>query len=442
MKKNISFFSILYFLLSFSIYAAPIKIDDQSISKHINALSNIGNLGSRPEQGFNRSAWSNEETKAMEYIKSEGAKFGLKPRYDAVGNLFLDTDPSAKNIIQIGSHLDTVPTGGNFDGAAGIVAGLEAIKSLIKKGLPKNKGLELVVWRGEESTSFGVANKGSKLAFGEKFPISKEMQDAVKQQGFSLSPLKMETNKIVAHFELHIEQGIKLQTDAKDIGVVTSIRGSDRYMIKVSGRFDHSGATPMGTKYRHDANLAIAYTQVELDKLIGSYLGKGYDLVQTIGVINSDKEINEKNPAVYNNAMTKVSGFGYFILDVRSNSKKQRDEYVKKALETIQEVTSKYKTQAEIIHISDSPPTESLNLNLEQKIEAAAKSLEYKYEFLGSGAGHDAAIVAKHNVSAAMIFIPCKDGISHSKEEFAKTSDIRKGAEVLANAIELYLQGK
>ena len=426
---------LLSFLLSTAVFADTIKISDSSIEKHIAALSKIGNLGSRPDQGFNRKAWSNEETKAFEYIEKEGIKSGLKPRHDAVGNLFLDTDPAAKEIIQIGSHLDTVPSGGNFDGAAGIIAGLEAIKSLIKNGFPKDKGLELVVWRGEEATSFGVANKGSKLAFGEKIPANMEMETAITGQGFSLSSVKVDTKKIAAHFELHIEQGIKLQSDGKNIGIVTSIRGSDRYMIKVSGRFDHSGATPMGTKYRKDVNLAIAYTQVELDKLIQSYLDKGYDLVQTVGIVNSDKEINEKNHIVYNNAMTKVSGFGYFILDIRSNSKQQKQQYVKRALETIKAITSKYSTRAEIIHISESPATESLDLGLEHKIEDAAKLLGYKYEFLGSGAGHDAAIVAKHGVRAAMIFVPCKDGISHSKEEFARTSDIRKGAEVLANAI-------
>jgi N-carbamoyl-L-amino-acid hydrolase len=430
----------LFIALSASGFAEPIRIDDSSIAKHVNALSKIGNLGPSPKDGFNRRAWSNEETRAMEYIKAEGVKIGLKPRYDSIGNLFLDTDASAKEIVQIGSHLDTVPAGGNFDGAAGIISGLEAIQSLMKKGLPKGKGLELVVWRGEEAASFGVANKGSKLAFGEKIPVSKELEEAIKQQGFSPSPIKMDTSKIVTHFELNIEQGIKLQTDAKDIGIVTSIRGSERYMIKVSGRFDHSGATPMGTKYRHDVNLAIAYTQVELDKLIQSYLNKGYDLVQTIGVVNSDKGINEKNPLVYNNALTKVSGFGYFILDIRSNSKKQRDEYAKKALETIKAITDKYKTRVEIIHVSDSPSTETLNVDLEHKIEAAAKLLDYKYEYLGSGAGHDAAIVAKHKIRTAMIFVPCKDGISHSKEEFTKISDIRKGAEVLANAIWLLIK--
>jgi N-carbamoyl-L-amino-acid hydrolase len=429
----------LFIFLSASGFAEPIRINDSSIGKHINALSKIGNLGPRPEQGFNRSAWSNEETRAMEYIKTEGIKIGLKPRYDAVGNLFLDSNESAKKIIQIGSHLDTVPSGGNFDGAAGIVAGLEAIKSLIKKGLPKDIGLELVVWRGEES-SFNIALKGSKLAFGEKFPISKEMQDTAKQQGFSLSPLKMDTSKIIAHFELHIEQGLKLQTDARDIGIVTSIRGSNRYMVKVYGQFAHSGATPMGTKYRRDANLAIAYTQVELDKLQQSYVDKGYDLVQTVSIVNSDRKANEKNPVVYDNALTKVSGFGYFALDIRSNNEKQKAEYTKKALETIRKVTGKYNTKVEISTLSEGLPTESLNLDLEHKIEDAAKLLKYKYEYLDSGAGHDAMVVERHNIHTAMIFIPCKDGISHSKEEFAKTSDIRKGSEVLANAIWLLIK--
>ena len=416
-------------------FAEEVKVDGALIQKHMEALSKIGNLGPHLSDGFTRNAWSKEETAAFKYIEQEGIKIGLEPHYDEVGNLFLRTKNKAKKMVQTGSHLDTVPVGGNFDGAAGVVAGLEAIHSIIKKGLPKDTDLELVAWRGEESTSYGTANKGSKLAFGENIHADKKLEAAIKQQGFKLPYANSTPPKPLAYFELHIEQGNKLESDKKEIGIVTSIRGADRYKIEVFGKFDHSGATPMGTKYRQDANLAMAYMQVGLDSSIKTYTDKGYDLVQTVGIINADKEINNSNKQVYENAMTKVSGFGYFVLDIRSNSKKQRQEYVKNVMKLLASTSKQFNTKIKISHISESDPAESLDTRLEKDIEASAKLLGYSYEYLPSGAGHDAAIVAKHNIPAAMIFIPCKDGISHSKEEFSKISDIKKGAEVLANAM-------
>jgi acetylornithine deacetylase/succinyl-diaminopimelate desuccinylase-like protein len=240
---------------------------------------------------------------------------------------------------------------------------------------------------------------------------------------------------------LHIEQGNKLENDGDDIGIVTSIRGGNRMRVELIGSFDHSGATPMGTKYRRDVNLAMGYIEVSLDKLVSNYLDKGYDVVQTIGVINDDKEFNETIPLVYSNTMTKVSGFGYFLLDIRSRSKQQRDEYSQEATRTIQSVAGKFLTTAKVTDLGSSDPAEFLDKDLEKRIEESASAHGYKYQYMPSGAGHDAAIVAKQKkgngqaLAVAMIFVPCKEGKSHDKAEFAKTSDMRRGAEVLADAI-------
>jgi hydantoinase/carbamoylase family amidase len=434
-----------------------IRMDDARISRHVEVISKIGNLGPRVEDGYTRAAWSNEESKAMEYIRQEGLKLGLNARYDAVGNLFLRTKNNSTQVIQVGSHLDTVPNGGTFDGAVGIITGLEAIRSVIEAGLPRDKDLELVIWRGEESGTYNFAYKGSKAAFGDKMPddilnrtyAGVKLEDAVKKQGFDPSYIKLnkptltqaDIDKIGAHFEVHIEQANKLEQDGDEIGIVTSIRGGNRLRVEVSGSFDHSGATPMGTKYRHDANLAIGYMQVEMDKLLNVYQNKGFDLVQTIGVINSDREYNAKNPVVYENTLTKVSGFGYFFLDIRSNSKKQRDDYTAEVKKTIQDVAGRFKTTVKIVDMGSSDPAEALDTDLQKGIEKSAAALGYRYQYMPSGAGHDSAIVAKQKkstgktVPVAMIFIPCKNGVSHAKEEFTKISDIKKGAEVLANTM-------
>jgi len=460
--------ALLVFVTGSFVFADPalsddiIRIDDSRISGHVEAISKIGNLGPRVEDGYTRAAWSDEESKAMEYIRQEAYKMGLNTKYDAVGNLFLRTTNNSKQVIQIGSHLDTVPNGGTFDGAVGIITGFESIRAVLRTGLPKDKDLELVIWRGEESATFNFAYKGSKAAFGDKMPADilnrtyagVKLEDAIKKQGFDPSYIKLgkptisqaDIDSITAHFELHIEQANKLEQDGDEIGIVTSIRGGNRLRVEVSGSFDHSGATPMGTKYRHDANLAIGYMQVELDKMLKEYQDRGFDLVQTTGVINSDKEYNTKNPVIYENTLTKVSGFGYFFLDIRSNNKKQRDEYTIQARETILSVADRFGTTVKIIDMGSSDPAEALDADLQKKIEKSALALGYKYQYMPSGAGHDSAIVAKQKksdgrtVPVAMIFIPCKNGVSHAKEEFATISNIRKGAEVLANTIYLLVR--
>jgi len=122
-----------------AISADTIAVIEARIQQHVEAISKIGNLGPPIEGGYTRAAWSDEESKAMEYIRQQGLKAGLESKYDTVGNLFLRTRNNSNLIIQVGSHLDTVPIGGTFDGAAGIIAGLESIRSIIDKGLPKDK---------------------------------------------------------------------------------------------------------------------------------------------------------------------------------------------------------------------------------------------------------------------------------------------------------------
>ena len=461
-----------YWAIAFQLYttafgqsfdpAAPIRIAESQIQRHIDALAKFGNLGPKLEDGFSRTAWSDAESAGMEYIRKEGESLGLQTRYDGVGNLFLRTKHGSSQVWQTGSHMDSVPHGGTFDGGAGIIAGLEAIRALIAaNAIPADKDVELVAWRGEESATFQYAYKGSKAAFGDKFPDDilarsyegKTLEESIRQQGFDPSFIKnhratltpKEVDALKGYIELHIEQAKKLEQDGDDIGIVTSIRGGARFKVEVKGSFDHSGATPMGTQYRRDANLTLAHIQVDLDDLLSRYLAKGFDLVQTVGVVNSDMDLNAAYPLLYENALSKVSGFGYLFLDIRSNNQKQRDEFVAAAKATILATADRLKTRAVIIDLGSTPPTETMNAGLQAAIERATQTLQFKYQNMASGAGHDAAIVASHAnsqgipIPAGMIFIPSRQGISHDIAEFTDTKDLRKGAEVLANTLKLLL---
>ena len=432
---------------------------EENIQKHIDALSKIGNLGPSLEDGFLRASWSDEESAAFAYIADVAKSSGFTSEFDEVGNLFLRFVPSGIDeqtgeILQVGSHLDTVVKGGLFDGGAGIIAGIEALIA-VSKSESINKILELVIWRGEEAGTYQIVYKGSKAAFG-KLPAealssrfaNQSLEEAILSQGFSPDKIRQQEptiaqnkiDRIAAHVELHIEQARKLEKDGDDIGIVTSIRGPKRFRVVVIGQAAHSGATPMGTAYRSDANLAMSYMQVALDKLLHEQCKQGMDLVQTVGIINSDPVFNQQHPQVLEAGITKVCPLSYFSLDIRSNSGRDLESYSQKAVEALQSTAEKFAVRLEIEHLSTSTPLEQMDQNLQNLFSNSCQELGLSSQLLASGAGHDVTVVAEQkkkdgsNIPALLIFIPCRDGISHNPKEFAETTAIWKGAKVIAES--------
>ncbi|MCX7786591.1 MAG: Zn-dependent hydrolase [Spirochaetes bacterium] len=433
-----------------------IESTKQRIEEIFSQLEKIGNLGASREEGFTRAAWSNEETRGMELIQRIAEKAGMRASWDGIGNLFLSTPVGAPETVQVGSHLDTVPHGGNYDGAAGIVAGLDAILQLRPMWEKLKRRLELVIWRGEESACYGAVCKGSQAAFGLNDPsilsrtyLGQTLEEAIRSQGFDPSYIQerrptvdqARIDSIAAHLELHIEQAKRLETDGIPIGVVTSIRGTIRLRVLIFGEANHSGGTPMGIRYRKDANLAMAYMQVALHEECTYALEKGFDIVQTVGVINADEDYNKKNPQVWENALTKVSPFGYFTLDVRSNDPRFLPNYIKTAEEIIRKKAERYNVNVQIERLLSLDPVERLDPSVQGVLESACRDLKIPYLVMPSGALHDAAVVAgvrKSNgspIPVGMLFIPCKDGISHNPAEYASAQDIARGAVVLSNAL-------
>lgn len=432
------------------------NIAPEAIQQHLDALAKIGNLGTNLEDGFLRAPWSDEESAAMQYIISVATSESLEHRFDEVGNLFIRTSGENKEIMQVGSHLDTVPRGGLFDGGAGIIAGLEAILAVQKTSSSLRREMELVIWRGEESATFNSLLMGSRAAFGEadaKFLGNHfqgiSLKDAICAQGFSIKPIlegrptlsTEHIDSISGHIELHIEQATRLEVEAIDIGVVTSIRAPRRYRVLVHGENAHSGATPMGLPYRKDACLAMSYMHVRLNEALQKRIAKGVDLVQTVGVINCSKDTNESHPEVYENALTKVSNFSYFMLDIRGNTKNSLDDYSKTALDIIRSTAEEFATTVEVETIVESNPIEQLDGELQGQIADACQKLGHSHILMPSGAGHDAAVVAKQKhsdgtpIPTAMIFIPCRNGISHNPLEYTSAKAIAKGAEVIAEVL-------
>ena len=247
-----------------------------------------------------------------------------------------------------------------------------------------------------------------------------------------------EVDSIAAHVELHIEQASLLESRQKDIGIVTGIRGVERIKVILRGAFDHSGGTPMGTEYRRDANLALGHILIALDQLASEALAQGHDLVQTVGVINSDESFNSNHRDVYRNAITKVSGFAYFMLDVRTLEDSFTSEHILRVHRAIVSIARKYGIDAEIEPIERSKAIPLLTPAITDLIEESANDLDYSSLRLPSGSYHDAAIVAQQTqssgapVNTGMVFIPCRRGVSHDPEEFASAEAIAKGANTLA----------
>ena len=197
----------------------------------------------------------------------------------------------------------------------------------------------------------------------------------------------------------------------------------------------------MGVRYRKDANLAIAAMQVELDNLAKSYIARGDDLVQTVGILNSDREFNHANQAVYENALTKVSPFGYFSLDIRSCSQHVLRRYMRETKQLIESVADQYDVKVKIEDLPSFDPIENLDKELQEVIESVCIDFNYKYKYMISGGFHDLGILADQKrrngskVPCGLIFIPCRNGISHNPKEYTSAESIQKGAMVLAHTV-------
>jgi len=424
----------------------------QHLDRHFAKLATIG---VQPDGSISRIAWSDEESSAIAYVRSEGESFGLEGRYDAVGNLLLSSPVPGERSLLVGSHLDSVPRGGNYDGAAGVVAGLESLRLLAEESGEPPPGIHLVVWRGEEHT-YNAVYKGSASAFGlsethilHNTYEGHSLRDAIRSQGFDPAPIdearpaleRSFIDSMAGYLELHIEQGVRLEREHKDLGIVTSIAGDRRFLVVLEGRFDHSGATPMGQVYRSDVNLALAYILTGIDQLGKQRREAGHDFVQTVGILNTDPELDKRYPDIHNNSVTKVSGLAYFTLDVMSADDDFMDVYAAEVHRLIWRTAKQFGVKAVIEQLDSSRGLPRLDPRVQECLRETIESRGSSFLSMPSGAGHDAVMVAeaRHSgggrIPVGMLFVPCRAGISHSREESASHEAVAHGVHALAGAL-------
>ena len=383
------------------------------------------------ENGITRLALSDEDLQARKYITGLMQEAGMALRTDSIGNIIgsLPGSDTAASPVMAGSHLDSVPEGGRYDGVLGVVAGLAAIRRLKEQGKTR-RPLELIVFTAEESSRFGFATMGSKAMAGvadlrswAKAKDSKGVtfMEALAAAGFE--PEKIETasragESIYAFLELHIEQGPVLEDEGLAIGVVEAVAAPTRLKIKVDGTPGHSGTTPMDS--RQDALVAAAQVVMAVRDIASARYSEG-----TVGTVGNLK--------VHPGVMNVIPGIAEMWVDIRGVDHES-------IVDTLQELKDEISiiAEAEGVTISIEVLTSDKPVRLSplviNAVEAACKDLKISYRRMNSGAGHDAMHMAAI-AQSGMIFIPCAGGISHNPEETASPSDIMKGIDVLTRAM-------
>ncbi len=409
--------------------SAP-TIDAARLRRHLEGLSAIGRRpGGTFADGVTRLAYSDADLSARRYVMDLMRTAGLHPRVDAAGNIFgrRDGRDATRPPILFGSHIDTVPDGGNFDGALGTLAALEVMQALAQAGVTTDHPLEMVVWANEEGVAFGGGLDGSRAAAGELRPgemaqvwNGMRRADAVRKIGGDparIADARRPPGSIHCYLELHIEQGAVLEKAGADIGAVQGIVGIDRFEATVTGVANHAGTTPMPD--RHDALVAAARLVVAVNEVVRAEPGRQ---VGTVGQLS-----------VTPNAPNVVPGVVRLTIELRDLST-AKIAGLRRAIEArAAAIAEETQTRIAIVPTSHHEPA-MCSEAIVQAIERAAAAIGLRAMRLPSGAGHDAQMMAGL-APIGMIFVPSIGGVSHSPGEASGWEDCAHGAAVLLQAV-------
>ncbi|AXX88240.1 zinc-dependent hydrolase, peptidase M20 family [Malaciobacter marinus] len=404
-------------------------INEQRLKSELAEISEFGKLDGG---GITRLAFSIEEKNAREYLKKLMLEIDLKIEEDAIGNIYA-TLTGSENLEPVisGSHLDSVPLGGCYDGTLGVMCALEAIRTIKENDCKHLRPIQLIVFSCEESSRFNMATLGSKVITGKlnlddlkrlKDKTGISVYDAAKDFGCSVDELNkavLEENTMHSYIELHIEQGPVLENHQIPVGIVTGIASPIRYELVIKGRADHSGATPMSM--RKDALVTASKIIIGVQDIAQN---KGSDtVVATIGYANAV-------PGVLN----VIPGEVKLGIDIRDIDKDSLFEVDKLVNELIKDVITEDGLTYELTQLCKDTPTK-LDDKIVQLLENEANKLSIKSLRMPSGAGHDAMHMPKVSKYTGMIFVPCKEGISHNVKEEINLEDIYQATNVLANSL-------
>jgi N-carbamoyl-L-amino-acid hydrolase len=390
-------------------------------------------------EGISRDSYGVGESTALDIIENEARGHGLETERDAAANLVVTLKGREPELpfLACGSHLDSVPQGGNFDGAAGVIAGLAALARMRADGVVPRRTIRVFGLRGEESAAFGRAYMGSSALFGGLTPADLNLRHAVtgetlrdRMRAVGAAVDRIERGEVLlppasvaAWLELHIEQGPVLVERSIPVAVVTGIRGNVRHRaVECIGEAGHSGAVPRSL--RHDTVFAVAELLTLLDHAWQSFLASGSDLVVTAGVMGTE-------PAEH--AIARIPGRMHFSFEARSESQATLDRYYALFLAGCRRIESERGVRfvpGTTLHTAPAV----MDAGWVERLRGLVRRLGLPDEPMASGAGHDAAVFANAGVPSAMIFVRNEHG-SHNPLESMAMADFKQGTEVLRLAL-------
>jgi beta-ureidopropionase / N-carbamoyl-L-amino-acid hydrolase len=384
------------------------------------------------ERPYTRRSFSPQFLKGRAWLAERFADAGLATRIDAAGNLIgrIEGKNPALGVIAVGSHSDTVPSGGRFDGIAGVVSGLEVARALRDARLRLDHTLEVIDFLAEEPSDYGLSCIGSRMAGALEArmldmtePHGETLRVALRRVGGNPDCLvSARRDDIKAFLELHIEQGVVLESQSLDVGIVTSIVGIRRIEIVFEGAADHAGTTPLAL--RHDVLVAAANTVVTVRRIAEQLASAGSDyFVATVGILNVEP-----------GAANVVPGRCRLVIDARTTNPALTQKFVDEVeRESKQHAEAAKVSRAPLVTLSDGPPA-ACDPTLRAMLRESANELGLRVADIASGAGHDAAFMSRI-CPMAMVFVPCRNGKSHAPEEWADRGQIAAGAAVMLRTI-------
>ncbi len=403
--------------------ATQLRINAGHLQKSLEQLSEFGRpSGGTLADGVSRVAYSDADVAGRRYAMQLMREAGLNPRIDTAGNIFALREGSAGGLkpILFGSHIDSVPGGGNFDGDLGSMSAIEIMRTLKENNVSTRHPLLMVIWQNEEG---GLV--GSRAAFGDKLDLDRQyngikLGDGLKRIGGDpdrLADAELAPQAFQRYLELHIEQGGNLDKAGIPIGVVEGIVSIDEYDVEIKGFANHAGTTPMPE--RHNALLAAAKLIEAVQQIVTREPGRQ---VGTVGRLS-----------VYPNAPNVVPGLVKHSIELRDLSAEKIARLGEQIQKQAQVIAKETGTEITIRKLENDPPALA-SPDIQKQIEAAAAGLGLKTMRLPSGAGHDAQMMAKLG-PMGMIFVPSVGGISHSPKELTRWPDCANGANVLLQTI-------
>ncbi len=412
-------------LLSFTTSAQVpnIHANPDRMEARIEALAQFG---ANPEGGVSRIAYSDADLAGRAYIIELMREAGLDVRVDTAGNIIgrREGRDGGLPVIMFGSHIDSVPGGGNYDGDVGVIGALEAVQLLNENGITTRHPLEVVVFTDEEGGLTGsraMVGKLTERALEVTSHSGLTIREGIRKVGGNPNRLELAERKageILAFIELHIEQGAVLDEEGIDIGVVEGIVGIRWWDVTIEGFANHAGTTPMNRRW--DAMLSAAEFVLAVNHVATTMPGRQ---VATVGRIQAKP-----------GAPNVIPGEVVMSLEIRDLDAWKMQQVYERIREEAKQIADTRFTPIRFSEIDVASPPAPTDRQMRRIIGASAEALDLTFKLMPSGAGHDAQDMT-HIAPVGMIFVPSQDGISHSPKEYTAPEDMANGASVLLNTV-------